>query len=226
MSPIARSIALCLGLVLSPLSASAQTFTDDLPAARGARHGVGDRNVRLAANLATGFAGELDGETRTALGTFRGDANLDPSVGFDLRVELPVLDFLVIGGQFEFLGILTDTSGAEREETFGFDAYVRLRWAFDVTDSFVIEPYVLLPIGFSMAVLPDGDDDRVWPGWNTAVLGGAQFIHDSGFGGYLELGWRHAEAYDHRTVAGGDVDASLILNELALNIGFVYAFGS
>gem|GEM_PF-3446456 len=220
MSTFVRTSALCFGLSLLPLSASAQTFTDDLPAAR-ARHGVGDRNVRLLANLATGFAGELD----TQVNDSRGDFDLDPSVGFDLRVEVPVLDFLVIGAQFEFLGVLQDASGAEREEMFGFDGYVRLRWAFDVTLDFVIEPYLFLPLGFAMAVLPDGDDDRVWPGWNTGAMTGAQFLHDSGFGGYLEVGWRHAEAYDHRTLFGVDFDSAITLNELALNIGFVYAFG-
>jgi hypothetical protein len=223
MSNFGPTFLLCFGLSLVPLSVSAQAFTDDLPAARGARHGVDDRNVRLLGNLALGFAGELDSQVNDA----RGEADLDPSVGFDLRVEVPVLDFLVIGAQFEFLGILTDASGAEREEMFGFDGYVRLRWAFDVTSDFVIEPYLFLPLGFAMAVLPDddGSGDDIWPGWNTGAMAGAQFIHDSGFGGYLELGWRHAEAYYDTSVFGVSVDASLILNELALNVGFVYAFG-
>lgn len=199
--------------------------------ARAEAQALDDRSPRVAANLAVGFAGELDAYAHTdALGgtTTHTDVNLDPSVGFDLRGELPVLDFLVIGVWFEFLGVLSDQTGAEREETFGFDAYARGRWVFEVVPDFFIEPYLLVPIGFSMAVLPDGGGDRIWPGWNTGALAGAQFVHGSGFGGYVELGWRHAETYDHRstTVLGTTVnaDASLVLNELALNVGALFAF--
>lgn len=183
------------------------------------------RNARVAANVALGFAGELDALTNRG----RSEVDLDPSVGFDIRVELPVLDFLVVGGWFEFLGVEQDVSGAEREESFSFDGFARARWVFEVVPAaFFIEPYVLLPLGFTMGVLPDddGSGDDIWPGWNTAVLAGAQFLHASGFGGYLELGWRHAEAYLRQTFPIlGSFDVSLVLNELALNIGFVYAFG-
>lgn len=187
---------------------------------------ISDRSPRLAGNLALGLAGELDTHAESALGTSTGEADLDPSVGFDLRGELPVLDFLVIGGWFEFLSVEADGAGQEREESFSFDAFVRVRWVFEaIANTLFIEPYVLLPIGFSMSVLPDddGSGDDVWPGWNTAVLAGAQILHESGFGGYLELGWRHAEVYQERTILGGEVDLSLILNEMALNLGFVYA---
>jgi hypothetical protein len=202
-------------------------------AAPAAAQELADRSPRIAANLALGFAGELDGFLKTsALGgsTSHTDVSLDPTVGLDLRGELPVADFLVIGAWFELLGVLTDQSGAEREETFSFDAFARGRWVFEIAPrEFFIEPYVLLPIGFSMAVLPDGGGgDRLWPGWNTGVLAGAQFLHGSGFGGYLELGWRHAEVYDDRStiILGTTVNsqASLVLNDLAFDVGAVYAF--
>lgn len=202
-----------------------------LPTAAGAQEAE-DRSPRLAANLALGFGGELDtfiDFDNSAITDQHGDADLDPSVGVDLRAELPVLDFLAIGGMFEFLGTLVDATDAEREESFSFDAYARARWVIEVAeDSFYIEPYVLLPLGFSMAVLPDddGSGDDIWPGFNTAVLAGAQFLHASGFGGYLELGWRHAEVFMGRSVAIlGDANVSLVMNEFALNVGVVYAFG-
>lgn len=186
-----------------------------------------DRSPRIAVNLALGFAGELD----TQIGDSRADVDLDPTVGFDVRGELPVLDFLAVGVWFEMLGVLTDTNGAEREETVGFDAYVRARWVFEVIPSdLFIEPYVLLPLGFTAGILPDddGSGDDVWAGWNTGVLAGAQILHGSGFGGYLELGWRHAEVYDRRsvTILGTTLttDLALTMNELALNFGAVYAF--
>lgn len=186
-----------------------------------------DRNPRVAANLALGLAGELD----AVVNDMRNNVDLEPSVGFDLRGELPVLDFLVIGAWFEFLSTEIEGSGAgtEREESFGFDAYVRGRWVFEaIAATLFVEPYVLLPIGFTIAVLPDddGSGDDVWPGWNTAVLLGAQVLHASGFGGYLEIGWRHSEVYQERAAPPfGTFDISLILNEMALNFGVVYAFG-
>jgi hypothetical protein len=210
-----RIHALCLAalcVALAPCAVHAQDLSD--------------RNFRVGGNLALGVAGELDSQVNDT----RGDTDLDPSVGFDLRGELPVLDFLVVGGFFEFLSVQTDTSGSEREETFSFDGYLRARWVFEVVDRTLwLEPYVLLPIGFSMAVLPDGPDggtaDDIWPGWNTGVFAGAQVIHQSGFGGYLELGWRHAEVYMDQTVLGFDLHTSLILNEMALNFGALYVFG-
>ena len=193
---------------------------------------LADRTFRLGANLALGFAGEYDtyasatvaGVRRTAHG--EGDAN--PSIGFDVRGEVPVADFLVIGGWFELLTLQSDVMNAQREATFGIDGYVRARWVFELGDgSFFLEPYVLLPIGFTGAVVDDddGSGDDLWPGWNTGVFGGAQFLSAMGLGGYLELGWRHGEIYQTFPIAGVDTDWSIVLNELALNVGVVYAFG-
>jgi len=212
-------LAVALALLLVPSLAHAQS--------------IDDRSPRVAANLALGFGGELDAYTNfesSAIPDQHGDTDLDPSIGFDLRGEIPVLDFLVVGGQFEFLSYLIDATDAEREETFSFDAYVRARWVFEaVADTLFIEPYLMIPLGFTMAVLPDpdGSGDEIWPGWNTAALLGCQILHGSGFGGFVELGWRHAEAYTSRDVILiGQADLSLVLNEMALNVGFVYAFGS
>lgn len=209
-----------VGLATSPSAAQSSTF---------------DHDFRVAANFAMGVGGELDLYTSTRVGggastDNHGESNLDPSIGFDLRGEGDVADFLSIGGWFEFLGVLVDATDAEREEYFAFDLYARPHYTVEVaTGAFWIEPYVLLPFGLSLSPLPatpdDGDD--VWVGWNTAILGGAQFLHASGFGGYVEVGWRHAEAYrsESTTVLGTTVDAkgSLVLNEVAINIGAVFA---
>lgn len=197
-----------------------------LAAAPAEAQDTSDRSPRIAANLALGLAGELDLFNESNPLDTHTDADLDPSVGFDLRGELPLLDFLVLGGWFEFLSFETDTAGSEREESFSFDAFLRVRYVFEaIANTLFIEPYVLLPFGFSMAVLPDddGSGDDIWPGFNTGVFAGAQILHESGFGGYLELGWRHAEVFLDHTVLGVDVHSSLVANEMALNIGAVYA---
>lgn len=194
--------------------------------------GLDDRSPRVAMNLALGFGGELDSHFDFANGSIpdqTSEVELEPSVGFDVRGELPVLDFLVVGGWFELLTTQVDAADAEREETFSFDGYVRARWVFEaIADTLFVEPYVLVPLGFTMAVLPDddGSGDDIWPGWNTGALLGCQVLHGSGLGGYLELGWRHAEVYIGRDVPFlGAANASLVLNEFAMSLGVVYAFG-
>jgi hypothetical protein len=188
---------------------------------------------RVAAHLALGFGGELDTYLSTRDGTNHGDVNLDPSFGFGLRGELPVHELLAVGLSYELVGVLSDTADAEREELMSLGAYLRGRWVVEaLAGDLLIEPYVLVPIGFSMAILPDpdGSGDEIWPGWNGGVMVGGQLVHRSGFGGYLELGWRHAEVYDRTSVTIpilGTVttDASLVMNELAVNVGLLYAFG-
>ncbi len=183
-----------------------------------------DRSVRFAGGLVLGMAGELDSQ----VGNTEGNVDLEPSVGFDLRSEVPVADFLVIGGWLQFLSFETDASESEREETFGIDGFVRGRWVFDVAPEVFLEPYVLVPIGLTLAVLPDSDGsgDDIWPGFNTGVFAGVQVLHGSGFGGFVEVGWRHAEVFREETLPFvGDVDLALVVNEVALNLGVVFSTG-
>jgi hypothetical protein len=208
-----------LGLSLLAAPAAAQTGVRNAP--------------RVAAHLALGFGGELDTYLSTRDGSNRGDVNLDPSFGFGLRGEVSVHDVVAVGVAYELLGVLGDTAGAEREELMSFDAYLRARWVLEaLAGDLLIEPYVLVPVGFSMAILPDpdGSGDEIWPGWNSGAMVGSQLVHRSGFGGYLELGWRHAEVYDRTSVTIPIVgtittDASLVMNEFAANVGLLYAFG-
>lgn len=189
---------------------------------------VHHRGLRLGANLALGFAGELDSYIGSGRGQIHTEADLEPSVGFELRAELPVLDFFAVGGRFTFMSFELERSGADREETFSFDAFLRVRWALWIARSLYLEPYVFVPFGLTLAVLPDSDGrgDAVWPGWNTALLVGAQILHGSGLGGYFEIGWRHGEVHhSERVPLIGTVDQALVVNEMALNLGFVYVLG-
>ncbi|MBN8614501.1 MAG: hypothetical protein J0L92_28130 [Deltaproteobacteria bacterium] len=182
---------------------------------------IEDRSLRLAGGLVLGMEGELDAN----VGDLETNGDLDPSIGFDVRAELPVADFLAIGGWFQFLTVEGEAMGSEREETLSFDAFVRGRWVVEaVQGELFLEPYVLVPIGLSLAIL--GNDDDVWAGFNTGVFGGIQVLHASGFGGYLEAGWRHAQVFRKDDVPiVGDIESSLVLNEFALNLGVVFALG-
>lgn len=209
-----RIALVTLALVASSVVASAASAQE-----------IEDRSLRLEGGLVLGMAGELDAN----VGDLESNGDLDPSIGFDVRAELPIADFLAVGGWFQFLTVESEASGAEREETMSIDGFVRGRWVIEaVPRELFLEPYVLVPLGLSLAFLPDGDGsgDDVWAGFNTGVFAGLQVLHGSGFGGYVEVGWRHAQVFWEESVPiFGDVESSLVLNEFALNLGVVFALG-
>lgn len=175
---------------------------------------------RIAAHLALGFGGDADAN----VGDASSSASLDPTVGFGFRVEAPVHDLVVLGGSFELLTFEWDGAGAEREEVFDFDGYVRGRYPIELREARVtLEPYVMLPVGFAMAVLPDGDGDRVWPGWNIGVLAGLTvLLEDAPVGFFFELGWRHHQVYTEQETILGDFDAKIVTNQLAMQLGAAF----
>lgn len=204
---------LLAGVLLAPSLASAQM-----------QH---DRHMRIAAHLALGLAGEYDASASSGLGSgSTGDSNLEPSVGFGLRAEMPVLDFLSVGGMFEAITYEPDVRGSEREWAFNFDLLLRLRYMFEVIrGDLFLEPYLALPVGFTLGVLPlIGDDsDSAWPGWNIGALAGLAILTASRLGGFIELGWRHFDIYNSdRVPVVGDVDYQITVNELALNLGVMF----
>jgi hypothetical protein len=180
-------------------------------------------HVRLAGYLALGVGGDLDWN----VDRLSGSEPLDTTVGFGARVELPVHDFVVVGGLFEVLTVEPSSRywSGEREAIFDFDAWVRLRYVVELTRDIALEPYVGLPFGLTLAVLDDeGGGDRVWPGFNTGVLAGVAFIFQQRFGGFLELGWRHHQVFDERRVFGSNVDLKLVTNQFAMNFGGLFIF--
>lgn len=184
-----------------------------------------DDHLRVSGHLALGFAGEGDYEASSDVGSIDTESDLDPTIGFGFRVEKPVLDFLSVGVMFEALSFLIDQPDAEREWAFDFDAMIRVRYMFEVLrGELFLEPYGMLPVGFTFAWLddPDGDGDEAWPGWNIGAFAGISVIHSSRFGGFLELGWRHLEVYTHVDSVLGDADIAITTNEFAMNLGVSY----
>jgi len=195
----------------APLTAKAQRNGGD----------VGD--VRLAAYFALGVGGDAEVTT----GSSESSASLDPTVGFGARIEVPVHEYVAIGGIFELLTFEADTAFAdEREAVLDFDVWVKGRYRFEISEGLAIEPYIGVPFGLALAVLddPDGDGDEVWPGFNIGVLAGAMLIVDSRFGALLELGWRHHQVFTEVSSFLGDVDVSIETNQFAMHFGGFFAF--
>ena len=171
---------------------------------------------RVAAYLALGLAGDAD----YTIGDFSGSNSLDPTVGFGVRGELALHDYFVVGGSFELLTFEWDASGAEREEVFNFDVLLRARYALELSNTMWIEPYVALPVGLTLAVIPGGNDD-VWPGFNIGALAGAYLVlGELPLAFFFELGWRHHQVFNEGTgLLGGDVDLKIVTNQFAMQLG-------
>lgn len=195
---------------LAPLTAEAQRGDD-----------VGD--LRLAAYLALGVGGDADVTT----GRSTSSVSLDPTVGFGARLEVPVHEYVAIGGIFELLTFEADTVFAdEREAVVDFDVWVKGRYRIELSGGLAIEPYLGLPFGLTLAVLddPDGEGDEVWPGFNIGVLAGAMLIIDSRFGALIELGWRHHQVFNEARTFLGDIDLEIETNQFAMHFGGFFVF--
>lgn len=175
---------------------------------------------RLAAALALGLGGDAD--ITTGFPALDGSVDLDPTVGFGVRGEFPLHRYFVLGGSFELMTFELDGGGTdfEREEVFDFDGILRARYPVELSaESIWVEPYVALPVGFSMGVFPEGDGDQVWPGWNLGVLAGAYLLVPPHVGFFLELGWRHHQVYSDVEVLGTNRDRKIVTNQFALQLG-------
>ncbi len=175
-----------------------------------------DTAPRLGAHFAAAFLGDVNTSGR-GLET---SASLDPTLGGALRVELPVHEYVVIGGFFEVLAFEADVVGAEREPVFNFDAMLKGRYLFAPTPDLGIEGYAAVVVGPTLGLFddPDGSGDEIWPGWNIGLLGGAAVLFEA-FGLFLEIGWRFHQTFTEFRLVGVDVDVQRHTHQLALQAG-------
>lgn len=210
MASFFRQALIAAVVTLVPAIASAQV--DD------------EGHFRLAAYLALGFGGDLDWNADSASDS----ASLDATIGFGARGELPIHDYFVVGGLFELLTIEAEGYfDNERESVFDIDVWAKARYPIEISNNLVLEPYVGIPFGLTLAVLNDldGSGDSVWPGFNTGVLAGAMMIFDGHFGGFVEIGWRHHQAFHEENVPFfGDTSFKGVTNQFALHLGAAYQF--
>ncbi len=185
-----------------------------------ARAQVDDDALRLGGTFALGLGGDATGKLNTA----RFSEGLDPTIGFGARLEGAVWDYLSIGANLEVMTFEANVLDSEREAVFDMDLWVRVRYLIELShDSLYLEPYVGVPIGFSVGVLQDidGMGDEAWPGWNTGVLGGAYLLTSAGLGFFFEAGWRFHQLFTSGTIGIFDIDAQLETNQFMMQLGVV-----
>lgn len=153
------------------------------------------------------------------------DAGLDATLGFGLRLEVPVIEYLTLGGHLSFNSWRTDgEADADRQWWFDVpDLIVRGRVPIRLGDS-LLEPYVAFLIGGTISTLDEVGGDDVAYGWNVGMLAGAQYFFTEMFGVLLEVGWhRHAASHD-LDLGPLNVEVDYWANQAALNFGGTVLF--
>jgi hypothetical protein len=157
-----------------------------------------------------GVAGDVDRD-----GT---KSPLDPSFGLNLRGDVAIARYVLIGPFVQFGAWHPDPSPS-RNYYVDFDFFLRARIPI-TTASTNFQFWAGVPIGLTLSVLGQGVDDASsgGVGWNVgALLGGAMHFTPK-VGAFAELGWlRHAMS--HRGYVGQDLDFRMA--QWILNVGFV-----
>ena len=181
-----RLLALALVTVaLAPAAAAAQV--EEAPPAP--RHDPID-DPRIIGYLRVGFGGEAEAEDGV-LG-----AELDATIGFGVRFEAPLHDYIVLGGLFQASWWEPEFFD-DKSAFLDFDLYIAGRFSFQA-GPLPMEARITLPVGFTLS-FPDSEiatDTGV--GWNIGLLFGLQmFLPDSIVGFLFELGWwRHSAHHE------------------------------
>lgn len=169
----------------------------------------------FAGNVNVNYSGALDLEFDAGLGS-------TPIGG--VRYEKAFLGYLAFGGEI-VSSFWRPDGGNRRNAMLDFAMTPRFRYRFVLSERFMVEPYIVVPFGFSLAIWNSSVDtmglDRVNPGLVVGALAGTTFLTRSHVGAMVEFGWIHHVAYDN----GSDGSRwTMLMNQIALRAGVVYAF--
>lgn len=180
---------------------------------------------RVAVFTGAGFGGEADVAFVSGPVSIEGSADLDATPIGGVRYEVAFLRYLAFGGEL-VASFWRGDGDARRNPMLDLAMTPRFRYPIVLNPRFMIEPYLVVPFGFSLAIWNDSvatgpELDRANPGLVVGALAGATFLTRSHVGAMLEFGWMHHVAYD-KTEGGGR--GTLLLNQAVLRAGVVYAF--
>ena len=158
-----------------------------------------------------GFPGQVELEPTTS--------DLAPTYGFNLRGDVPIERFLVLGPLFQFGTWRPDTAPApSRSYYVDADLYIRARLPI-TANPVSFQLWAGVPIGLTFAVLgPDLPGvSSAGIGWNVGVLVGGAVHFTPKLGMFAETGW-----LQHKATYGGDVPLYVRLSQWTLNVGLVF----
>jgi hypothetical protein len=158
---------------------------------------------------------------------FSGSAEIDPNsnalastFGFNLRGDVPIERYLVLGPLFQF-GSWREDITPEPSHSYYVDADLYVRGRVPITTSSTnFQIWVGVPIGLTFDIL--GSDvaggSGAGLGWNVGFLGGGAVHFTPKLGLFAEIGW-----LQHKVTH--DADSTNVYVRLAqwnLNVGFVF----
>jgi hypothetical protein len=159
-----------------------------------------------------GFSGEVE----------RDDVNvnaLDPTIGFNLRGDIPIERYLVVGPLLQFGAWRPDVSPApSRNYYIDVDLFLRGRIPIS-TASTNFQLWAGVPVGFTLDALGQEAPgvSTVGIGWNIGVLLGGAVHFTPKFGLFAELGW-----LQHKITHTADQNLYFRLGQWNTNLGFVF----
>lgn len=193
-----------------------------------AAHAQPDAAVTRRITVFTG--GAFGGDASVTYGGVLGwsvNTNLDPTPIAGVRYEWAFLHYLAFGGQMRTLFWQPDNA-SRRNPLIDFSITPRVRFPIVFESRYMIEPYIMIPVGLSIGIWNKSVDlgmgsglDRANPGLNLGAMAGVTFLTRSHVGAVVEFGWMHHVIYD------SDVDNVrwlLKLNQATLHAGVTYAW--
>jgi hypothetical protein len=180
--------------------------------------GFADRSFFLL-----GFHYGLSGSVDFSQGPERvnGEVPLASTLGFNLRGDVPIEKYLVIGPLFQFGAWRADvTPEPSRSYYIDVDLYIRGRIPI-TTASTNFQIWGGVPVGLTFDMLGSGVGANATSaalGWNFGVMGGGAVHFTPKLGLFAEIGWQQRR-FTH------DADPSLYvrLSQWNFNVGFVFS---
>jgi hypothetical protein len=174
-----------------------------------------DRRAHSLVGFHLGFPGSA------TLSNAEGD--LATTYGFNLRSDIPVARYLLLGPLLQFGAWLPEIAGQDQNHHYYVDVdfYLRGRVPFD-TPGVDFQLWAGIPIGLTVNIL-SGDVDPavsgVGFGWNVGALAGGAAHFSKEFGLFSEFGYLQHKG--RHSVEGADsIDFTLL--QWVFNVGFVF----
>jgi hypothetical protein len=144
---------------------------------------------------------------------------LDTTFGFNMRGDVPVERYFVVGPLIQFGAWRPDLSPPPNRDYYvDADLYLRGRLPF-TTDTTNFQIWAGMPVGLTVDVL--GQDlngvSNVGIGWNIGFLVGGAVHFSPNFGLFSEVGWMQ-----HKVTHSAEPNVYLRLAQWVLNVGFVF----